>query len=242
MNKKLVASVLAMAMTVGMVVPAFAGDSKTFESTVSANGAAKNVTIHLNVPTSQEFELNPYKLEATVYGKAVSDNVIADTYSIENKSEVAVQVDILNVVADGGKWATTTDAKGKEVGYFPITIVGSQPTGDWKKTKSAHLFIQWGKTKSELDTVNKKQIVNATQNYTKEEKKKLDGGKKLKAFTLAKDGADGNTMYMKLKGEVNANAKKPGTTGKTSDDYDKWSEADKLSVSYKLVMTPVVPK
>jgi hypothetical protein len=237
MNKKFIAGVLTLSMLVGLSAPVMAEtgelvfdkDHVAFE--VSGNSIVTEPKVKLTLGVDEEFSMNPFKLSAELGEDSVSGQVIGKVHEVENIGDVAVDVAVTSLVANpvGNNGKYDSDKKG-----FPITISPSPvKAGDWKKTKTIQLYLQFESEKANLEK-DGKVVAKAIQAMGKDNKPvdaEKKGGKNLKAIQNLKKG---DTYYYQLKGSMNENPKKFGT----KDEHDAWNKDDVVNISYKIIITP----
>jgi hypothetical protein len=245
MNKKFIASVLAVSMLMGLSVPAMADDGevaidgKSLSFSVSGDSIIQEPNVSLTFSVDEGFIINPFKVDLSddVKGDSgitgtVSGQIAGRVHEVTNNGDVAVAIDITNFVADpvGDKGKYNETDKG-----YPITIASSSPAKakEWTKSKTAYIYLQFATDSKNLASEDKKNMAKAVQARGKDGKAidaEKKGGKKLKAMEIDKN----KTCYYQLKGDVNEN---PKVLGK-SKDHDSWGADDKINVSYKVVITP----
>lgn len=95
MKKKLLASVLALSLALGMCSSAFAVDVATAgETTIEVTTVLNLPTIKVTIATPANVVLNPYKMqyEDTTNGLTGSDSVISKATSIQNDSTIKMSI------------------------------------------------------------------------------------------------------------------------------------------------------
>ena len=92
--KKIMSTALAGVMALSLAVPAFAAANTdtSLEQNTAITGTTQAPTIKITVPATGTVTVNPYKMEVTVGGSGVTDQIISATQFIENASDVAVKV------------------------------------------------------------------------------------------------------------------------------------------------------
>jgi hypothetical protein len=241
MNKKFIASVLTISMLMGLSVPAMAGsegsidwDDGKISFEISGNSIVKEPTIELNLPTNDQFVLNPFRIDAQVLEQSVSGQVVGAVHELHNSGNVDVKIEVTSFVATPNQ-GYNADKKG-----FPIAIATSPVKAkDWAKSKTAYICLQMSNDKKvvDADDVPTRGVAKAVCSFDKNNKA-IDAAKKggklvgTNAMTI-KQGEEG---FYRIKGNVNENPKQLG--GK-ADDHDVWKGTDEIAISYKLVFTPV---
>lgn len=120
-RNKILASLLALSLSLGLTVPAFAAENKVVETTGEVTitvGTVLNLpTIKVTINDPSMVVVNPYKQTYTGSGSAAgltgSDSLISKATGIKNESNV--QVDI------SAKPTVTTDSQSLEIRTEPIS-------------------------------------------------------------------------------------------------------------------------
>lgn len=92
-SKKILSTLLAATMALGMSVTAFA-DETPAANTAKAGSEMKLPTLQVTVGTIDNIKINPYKLKIQVDSTDVTDSIIGSTGYITNESACAVKVDV----------------------------------------------------------------------------------------------------------------------------------------------------
>jgi len=263
-TKKFFAGLLAGVMVISTVVPGFAATTEivdTFSKTASVNGVSETyeAKINITVPTSVETLINPYAINVddstgvadilTTLGitdkeSVSSASIISPKYEIINKSEVPVTVSIRDFKVSGNG----------------IKIAGSSVAGK-NDVKSAYIYLQLAKKSGEkyigqsqkvvdpIKTTEKKVAYTNNTEYKSALKKEIweVKPKDAKKIAAGKEGSAlkepfsigvNDSAFLRIMGDVNSNPAAADANGKKiKDQYDPWTNADKLDISYKLVFT-----
>jgi hypothetical protein len=253
MNKKFIAGVLALSMVVTSGIPVFAGAKVDYsavakDAVVSGTSIIQTPTLNIDVPTSADDKLlviNPYNIkydEAAVAGELngakVSGNyVISAVREIKNNAEsnVSVKVQIADFTVGSGKYGVTVS--GDTVKQFPVNLVGSSVANKENKPKSIYLkMILKGDADGGELALKPKQ----------DHKKKVGDDTKVAGATTGKKGvtiAPGKSGSVQFEGDVNANPViKYKYNKKAQVAKDLWSKDDNVTVSYKIIFTPIANK
>lgn len=138
--KRLTSLALAGAMAMTMVVPAFAANTASeLSQSTTITGTTEVPTISVTVPDTGAVVVNPYKLEVSVSGTDVTDQIISATQYLENASNVAIEVkaSVTGTKEGNAVFATASTQGGKAVTtnsafmYFEIILSddnSSEPT------------------------------------------------------------------------------------------------------------------
>lgn len=265
MNKKFIASVLAVTMLVGMSAPVMADTAYTEKNydnlkqiEVSGNATLQTPHVKITVPTTSDFVINPYKvaLEETNIEelglsddvlKAVSGNqIISRTADLKNESDVnvAVTIEEFKIKAGGDyrkneKREVNGVVSGNWVDGFPITVASGSVAKKKNTVKSIQLSMVLKADKELTKKVTIKGV--SDRKYDKKAGKVVTnaGVTKKRAIVIPKD----KTGSITFTGSVNESPVKFYTISNGKKDVkknedDKWSDTDKVSVSYKLILTP----
>ncbi len=95
MKKKLLASILALSLTAGLTVPAFAVDQtvdKTGTLEITVSTVLNLPTISVTIADPSAVVVNPYKQEYTLASTTASHALISNPSSIKNASNVGVDI------------------------------------------------------------------------------------------------------------------------------------------------------
>jgi hypothetical protein len=263
MNKKFIAGILALTMVFGTCVVASADDTidnyKDLDViTVSGDGTLKNPHISITVPTVEKFIVNPYKVdvvtsagtlegngavftdaELEALGTTSGNSIISKAHDLKNDSDVNIAVSVKAFKVSAGKYVKDAAALKKSasenwIAAKEITVAGSSVKN--KKNAVKSIFLQM-----ELkDGANKTVKIKGVQDYKVKSGEVTyltadEGGKKDRAIVIK----PGNTGTIQLIGDVNESPVRFFKNGKKKDKAaDNWSAKDKISVSYKLILTP----
>lgn len=212
--KKLISTALAGVMSLSLAATAFA--TGALSQSMDITGTTQAPTIKITVPATGTVTVNPYKMEVTVGGDKVTDQIISATQYIENASNVAVKVsaEVTGTPAGNLTLATATTQGTKAVTtnsvfmYFEMAVVDA---GDATPT--------WA---TAYDSKSATQILVGSK-----------AAKKADMLTLAAgDGSDaasaGGYAAFHLAGDA---ASTPTTA---------WVAADKVDVAIAFTFTPTV--
>jgi uncharacterized cupredoxin-like copper-binding protein len=258
MNKKFIAGVLALSMVVTSGIPVFAGskvDKLYYDAlakasknkVVSGTSIVKEPTLEIDVPTSADDKLiviNPYnikfdkaEMKDKLNGADVSGNyVISAVREIKNLegSDVGVKVQIADFKVGSGKYGVKV-SDNTVVKQFPVNLVGSSIKNKENKPKSLYLrMILKG------DADGGERILKPKQDHKKKvgDATILDGSTTGKKYVTIAPGKSGSITF---DGDVNANPviKYKGADKKSHSDPDFWTGDDNVTISYKLIITPM---
>jgi len=130
MKKKMIAIALAMVMTMGMSVTAFA-DPITQSGDAEMRGTAevKTPTIKVVVPTSFVVKVNPYSIPFKIDGTEYNSQIVSPVSYIASYSDVPVVV-------------TVTDATAKSATANAVTIVDAVANNETAKKAELQLAVK----------------------------------------------------------------------------------------------------
>jgi len=155
MKKKLLASVLALSLALGLAVPAFAGDTEVTGGTATLEITAKMVlpTIKVTVGATSNLVVNPYGMQytdATVNANDNTDKVISAATAIMSKSTIGLTV----------KATATVEASNN------IKVVESKSSiTDTTVDPSIYLFLQL-KNLNTADVTNTSDVVTVNSSVS----------------------------------------------------------------------------
>ena len=233
MKKKLIALVLAGAMTFGASMTAFAAEGDTTvvdndttaEAEVTGEATVKTPVIKVSVPTEMTIVLNPYQLAYEVKEGEGDDAKVVATYKtqivsipqeIKSESDVALAVNVSQLKA--------TPESGVEV----------LPKAVGKATnKAVYLYLEVVKGAADKAKFTGSGLVPTT-----------DGASKNAVITLdaATKGTDGaavpSVASFKVGGDMVVNPVKANTDTTKEPVSDPWTDSDTVTVSFKFTFTP----
>lgn len=213
MKHKILASVLAVTMAMGMSMTAFAADtaitapdgtSGIYGAELTGDSIVKVPTIKITVPSAlSQVAINPYKMKYTVDSKEYTDQIVFAEQTIKNESDVAVSVNIAELKA------------GIESGSDAV-IATAAPT-EKTTTKSVFMYLELKDKAGTYKDAYK----------SSEQTQLLVGGTKASAKTdMIELAATTGEANFKLAGAV---ATRPAKD---------WTDKDKITVSLKFTFTP----
>lgn len=218
--KKIMSSALAGVMALSLAVPAFAAANTetSLEQNTAITGSTQAPTIKITVPATGTVTVNPYKMEVTVDGDKVTDQIISATQYIVNGSNVAIKVsaEVTGTAAGNLAFATATTQGTKAVTtnsvfmYFEMDVADK---GDGTADPT------WA---TAYDSKSTKQILVSTKAAKKTDMVTLAAG------TGTAAGAAGGYAAFHLVGDA---ASAPTTA---------WVAADKANVAIAFTFTPTV--
>jgi hypothetical protein len=248
-TKKFIAGLLTASMVLGSFTMVYAGtdgEEKTVDGSgfnVKGESTVNEAEIHVVVPTEVDYVVNPLGIplevqvgqkDLTTYAnkQTVSGQIIAPVYTIENKSEVPLELYVKSVSANGGSSIDIKTSSAKKA-----------------KKKSAYLFLQLGKTDDvkELFQANR---YSKMINWEKTDDKKTvyknddDYKKAMKAGNIVeiKVGTDAKPTTMKKPFNVKASEKVyltiNGDVNAVPTEGDPWKESDQVTLGYTLYFKP----
>lgn len=157
--KKKLSLCLILALLLSLTAPARAVAAKGGSNTViTAKPYLPDIKIEVVVPTSGNVYINPYRLPVKVDGNIENKQVISDTFSIENQSEVPLKVDVevTGKIKSGSSMgllnqsaATVTTTTKKAFMYFEIHAVSDPSAVTWDSAYDANKHVvvrETGKT------------------------------------------------------------------------------------------------
>lgn len=149
--KKKLSLCLLLALLLSLTAPAYAltiqGGSNTM---ITAEPYLPDIKIEVVVPTSGNVYINPYRLPVEVDGNIVNKQVISETFSIENQSEVPLKVDVevVGKIKSGSSMgllsqstATVTTTAKRAFMYFEIHAVSNPSAVTWDSAYDADKHV-----------------------------------------------------------------------------------------------------
>ncbi len=138
-HMRLKTAILAAAMALSLAVPAFAAADPLAPS-LDVKGTTKVPTINLKMPTEPTIVVNPYELKVTVGKlKDQTDAIVSPVMSVENLSDINLQMSIKVTGKVGGKTKLVADNTGFATTTTPDVLLnlkgeigdtaGTAPTG-----------------------------------------------------------------------------------------------------------------
>lgn len=268
MNKKFIASVLAVTMLVGMSAPVMADttpknyDELTGTFTVSGDGTLQKPNVQITVPTDAKFIVNPYKveinedelvsdgnltaedLEVVKAGSTSGNQIISKTAELVNDSDVnvAVTIEEFKISAGGDYIQEGSDAAKKSASenWVPGFPI-TVASGSVAKKKNAAKSIQLSMVlKNGTKTVKIKGVSDRKWDKKNSTVAKNDGVTKKRAIVIPKKGKGS----IGFEGTVNESPVKFYTTTNAKGKKvkksvaDNWTGDDKIKVSYKITFIP----
>lgn len=216
MKKKLIAFVLAGAMTFGASLTAFAADATvsdtTAETTVTGTGSINVPTIRVTVPTAFDVVLNPFQIAyEDADGNTQKTQIVTVPQLITNESNVAVAVNVKEFKA-----TPSSDVK-----------LSAKPVA--KATdKSVYLYLEI--VNSTTDTAANAKFTGTASLVPTDDSG--DGSSKDAIVTLAAGDETATYAAFKLGGDMVVNPVEADGTA------TPWVAADKVDVSFKFTFTP----
>lgn len=152
--KKRLKLCLFLVLLLSLTSPAHAAAAQGGSSTeLTAKPYLPDIKIEVVVPASGNVYINPYQLPIEVDGNIVNKQVVSDTFSIENQSEVPLQVnvEVSGTIKPGSTMGLlTTSAKGvktsmkKAFMYFEIHSASDPSAVEWdsRYISSRHIVVR----------------------------------------------------------------------------------------------------
>lgn len=162
-NKKIIAFIMAV-MMLAMVSPAYASESDDYTTVIEALAELPEVVVTL--PSSGEIYFNPYKLPVEIDGENLTDQIISTPASIENESDVPlnVSVTLFAVPNEGSNMTlTTSSTKGSSLStkkvfiYFEMQASSNPSQAVWDSEYDAekHLVVRTtSRTRKNIATID----------------------------------------------------------------------------------------
>lgn len=242
MKKKILALILASAMTIGASMTAFAANDTTLNDTTGLATGAEVVgtadvnvpTIEVVVPTTSAIVINPFSIAYESQDKSVkgSSQIVSAEQTITNNSDVAIAV---NVAA--------LSAAPKTAGDTAPKIVTSAPgTKSTEKEIFLYLEVQAPGTdgtytfEEGYNSKSTQQLV--ATNPAADEKSKTVPASKESIVTLSAKPDEGDAKPAKFKfgGAVVTNP--VITNADKTTTQNPWTEDDVVTVALKFTFTP----
>ncbi|MBD5170182.1 MAG: hypothetical protein HDT20_08740 [Oscillibacter sp.] len=126
--KKNLSLCLMLVLLFSLSSAALALEAPNSKTTVTAEPYLPDIKIEVVVPTSGNVYINPLRLPVKVDGKVENKQIISDTFSIENQSEVPLRVDVE---------VTGKIKRGSDMGLLAKSTAGSKLT-----TKRAFMYFE----------------------------------------------------------------------------------------------------
>lgn len=152
--KKRLSLCLVLVLLLVLIAPAYAVSIQGGSSTViTAEPYLPDIEIEVVVPTAGNIYINPDRLPVKVDGNVVNKQVVSDTFSIENLSEVplSVSVEVTGEIKSGSDMGLATQSVAKLVTplkkafiYFEIKAVSDTSSVTWASaySPSKHVIIR----------------------------------------------------------------------------------------------------
>lgn len=201
--KKILCTVLAGVMALSLCTTAFAAGNSITDLTEGAEleltSITKGATIEVVVPTSLSIGLNPYEMNVKLENGTLTDDttkgaqIISPVYKIENKSSLAIDVDVSVTGALNGEG---------------MSFVAAKPaTGD--TTKSAFVQMVYGLAAPGTDT-----MPSSTKKVTLKADEAVAGDKVTMLKHDAANASNTSNLLFNFSGNLNSKS----ATAWTDDD------------------------